>query len=124
MNCSITDSIDNSYFCTQIDKQEMTEQHLGRKMVHMKNSSMKNTSKTSHQGKINGCTTFRLNPFRRMDNSSNTTIGLKKGFGTTLRLKKIKDFRRIVAPVIFFVISGFFFIKPVLLQKCSTVLSD
>ena len=28
---------------------------------------------------INGCTTFRLNPFRRMDNSSNTTIGLKKG---------------------------------------------
>ena len=53
MNCSITDSIDNSYFCTQIDKQEMTEQRLGRKMVHMKNSSMKNTSKTSHQGKIN-----------------------------------------------------------------------
>ena len=49
MNCSITDSIDNSYFCTQIDKQEMTEQHLGRKMVQMKNSSMKNTSKTSHQ---------------------------------------------------------------------------
>ena len=36
----------------------------------------------------NGCTTFRLNPCRRMDNSSNTTICLKKGFGTTLRLKK------------------------------------
>ena len=49
-----------------------------------------------------GCTTFRLNPFRRIDNSSNTTIGLKKGSGTTLRLKKIKDFRRIVAPVLFF----------------------
>ena len=28
-------------------------QRLGRKMVHMKNSSMKNTSKTGHQGKIN-----------------------------------------------------------------------
>ena len=34
-----------------------------------------------------GCTTFRLNPFRRIHNSSNTTIGLKKGSGTTLRLK-------------------------------------
>ena len=54
-----------------------------------------------------GCTTFRRNPFRRIDNSSNTTIGLKKGSGTTLHLKKIKDFRRIVAPVLFFVISDF-----------------
>ena len=52
---------------------------------------------------LKGCTTFRLNPFRRIDNSSNTTIGLKKGSGTTLRLKKInKDFRRIVALVVFF----------------------
>ena len=51
MNCSITDSIDISYFCTQ--KQEMTAQRLGRKKVHMKNCSKKNTSKTSHLGKIN-----------------------------------------------------------------------
>ena len=50
---------------------------------------------------IDGCTTFRLNPFRRIDNSSNTTIRLKKGSGTTIRLKN-KDFRRIVAPVLFF----------------------
>ena len=31
----------------------MTAQRLGMKIVNMKNSSMKNTSKTSHQGKIN-----------------------------------------------------------------------
>ena len=56
---------------------------------------------------VNGCTTFRLNPFRRMDNSSNTTIGLKKVW-SDITSKKNKDFRRIVAPVLFFVISDFF----------------
>ena len=56
MNCSITDGIDISYFCTQIqiEQQEMTAQRLGRKMVHMKNSSKKNTSKMSHGGEIRG----------------------------------------------------------------------
>ena len=49
-----------------------------------------------------GCTTFRLNPFRRMDNSSNTTIGLKKGVRYDITSKKIKDFRQIVAPVFIF----------------------
>ena len=54
MNCSITDSIDISYFCMQIqiEPQEVTAQRLGRKIVHMKNSSKKNTPKTSRRGKI------------------------------------------------------------------------
>ena len=75
-----------------------------------------------------GCTTFRLNPFRRVDTSSNTTVGLKNRSGTTFRRKKKKkkkkkknkDFRRNVAPLLFFVffdfshffpfdLSGFFF---------------
>ena len=75
-----------------------------------------------------------LNPFRRIDTSSNTTVGLKNQSGTTFRRKKkIKDFRRNVAPLLFFIcfdfshsfpfdLPGFFFIKPVLLQKCSSVL--
>ena len=37
-----------------------------------------------------GCTTFRLNPFRRMDNSSNTTIGLKKRVWYDITSKKKK----------------------------------
>ena len=41
------------FFCTQIEQQEMTAQRLGRKMVHMKNSSKENTSKMSRGGKIN-----------------------------------------------------------------------
>ena len=49
-----------------------------------------------------GCTTFRLNPFRRIDNSPNTTIGLIIRVWYDITSKKIKDFRRIVAPVLFF----------------------
>ena len=47
-------SIDISYFCMQIqiEPQEVTAQRLGRKIVHMKNSSKKNTPKTSRRGKI------------------------------------------------------------------------
>ena len=87
-----------------------------------------------------------------MDNSSNTTIGLKKGFGTTFRLKKklrildelshlwyfssfpiflkYSDDLPVVGHVDFIldfcpsILSRFSFIKLVLLQKCSTVLSE
>ena len=50
-----------------------------------------------------GCTSFRLNPFRRIDTSSNTTIGLKTGLVRHYVKKEIKDFRRNVAPLLFFV---------------------
>ena len=56
-----------------------------------------------------GCTTFRLNPFSRKDPSPNTTIGLIKQSGVTFRRKKNKDFRRHVAPLLFFVFFFFFF---------------
>ena len=51
MNCSIKDSIDISYNCTQTGNDA---QRLGRKMVHMKNSSKKKYLKSmSRGGKIN-----------------------------------------------------------------------
>ena len=36
------------------------------------------------------CTTFRLNPFHRIDTSSNMTIGLKNRSGMTFRQKKLR----------------------------------
>ena len=49
---SVTANVDISYKI-DFESQEVTTQRLGRKIVHMKSSSKKNTPKTSHQGKIN-----------------------------------------------------------------------
>ena len=76
---------------------------------------------------LGGCTSFCLNPFRRIDTSSNTIIGLKYLSGRTLHQNKIKDLRQNVAPLLFFVSFDFshlfppIFRRSVLLQKCSTV---